>query len=55
MRLLAAIQQRLVQGYSVRKSDFILSISEQTRVDLVKHFNYPENKTGIASFTSTPG
>jgi glycosyltransferase involved in cell wall biosynthesis len=48
MRLLAAIQQRLVQGYSVRKSDFILSISEQTRVDLVKHFNYPENKTGVA-------
>lgn len=48
MRLLAAIQQRLVQGYSVNRADYILSISEQTRVDLVKHFNYPENKTGVA-------
>lgn len=48
MRLLAAIQQRLVQGYSVNRADYILSISEQTRVDLVKHFSYPEKKTGVA-------
>ena len=48
MRKLAALQQRLVQGYSVKKSDFILSISEQTRTDLIEHFNYPQEKTGVA-------
>ncbi len=48
MRMLAAVQQRLVQGYSVKKADFILSISEQTRIDLISHFHYPENKTGVA-------
>ena len=48
MRLLAAIQQRLVQGYSVNRADYILSISEQTREDLISHFGYPREKTGVA-------
>ncbi len=48
MRKLAALQQKLVQGYSVKKSDFILSISEQTRTDLIAHFNYPKENTGVA-------
>lgn len=48
MRKIAALQQRLVQSYSVRKSNFILAISEQTRVDLVAHFNYPNEKTAVA-------
>lgn len=48
MRKLAALQQKLVQRYSVKKSNFILSISEQTRNDLIAHFHYPKEKTGVA-------
>jgi len=48
MRKIAALQQRLVQSYSVKKANFILGISEQTRTDLVKHFKYPLNQTGVA-------
>ncbi|NBU97256.1 MAG: glycosyltransferase family 1 protein, partial [Spirochaetia bacterium] len=48
MRKLAAIQQKIFQSYSVKNSDFILSISNSTRLDLLKKFQYPEYKTGVA-------
>jgi glycosyltransferase involved in cell wall biosynthesis len=48
MRKIAALQQRFVQGYSVKKADFILSISEQTKTDLIAHFDYPSDKVGVA-------
>jgi glycosyltransferase involved in cell wall biosynthesis len=48
MRKIAAIQQRFFQSYSVKHSNFILSISNSTRLDLLKKFDYPEEKTGVA-------
>jgi glycosyltransferase involved in cell wall biosynthesis len=48
MRKIAAIQQRLFQSYSVKQADFILSISNTTRLDLLKKFDYPSEKTGVA-------
>ena len=48
MRKLAAIQQKIFQRYSVKNADFILSISNSTRLDLLKKFQYPEEKTGVA-------
>ncbi len=48
MRKMAALQQQLVQSYSVKKSNFILSISEQTRTDLIAHFKYPKLDTAVA-------
>lgn len=48
MRLLARIQQRLVQSYSVRRSSFILSISQQTSDDVCAKFHYPKEKSGVA-------
>lgn len=48
MRKIAALQQKFFQGSSVRRADFILSISENTRQDLIKKFNFPEAKTGIS-------
>ncbi len=48
MRKIAAFQQKIFQGYSVNNADFILSISNSTRLDLLKKFSYPEEKTGIA-------
>lgn len=48
MRKIAALQQRFFQNYSVRHSHFILSISNSTRLDLLKKFHYPEEKTGVA-------
>lgn len=48
MRKIAAIQQRFFQAYSVRKANFIVSISNSTRLDLLKKFTYPEERTGVA-------
>ena len=48
MRKIAALQQRLFQSYSVKHADFILSISNTTRLDLLKQFDYPTEKTGVA-------
>ncbi len=48
MRKIAALQQRFFQNYSVKHSQFILSISNRTRLDLLKKFHYPEEKTGVA-------
>jgi glycosyltransferase involved in cell wall biosynthesis len=48
MRKLAAIQQKIFQSYSVKNADFILSISNSTRLDLLKKFLYPEERTGVA-------
>jgi glycosyltransferase involved in cell wall biosynthesis len=48
MRKIAAIQQRFFQSYSVKHADFILSISNSTREDLLKNFDYPNYKTGVA-------
>jgi glycosyltransferase involved in cell wall biosynthesis len=48
MRRLALLQQKLFQNISVNKADYILSISENTRRDLIQYFNYPVNKTDVA-------
>lgn len=48
MRRIARWQQKLFQAYSVKRADYILSISEQTRVDVNQHFQYPEIQTGVA-------
>jgi len=48
MRKIAALQQRLFQSYSVKHADFILSISNSTRMDLLNKFDYPYDKTGVA-------
>lgn len=49
MRKIAAIQQKFYQGYSVKKAKFILSISEQTRADLLKKFPFiKKENTGVA-------
>lgn len=48
MRALARMQQRAVMQMSVRRSDRILGISTQTRDDMVKHFDYPPEKAGVA-------
>ncbi|MCB1176795.1 MAG: glycosyltransferase family 4 protein, partial [Leptospiraceae bacterium] len=48
MRKIAALQQKIFQSYSVKKSKFILSISENTRTDQINHFQYPKEKTGVA-------
>ncbi|XDD44182.1 glycosyltransferase family 4 protein [Leptospira sp. WS60.C2] len=48
MRWIAKMQQRLFQAYSVRRSSFILSISQQTSDDMCKKFGYPVEKTGVA-------
>jgi len=44
MRPLARAQQRLVQAYSVRRADRILSISRQTQEDMIRKFSYPPEK-----------
>ncbi|MDX1959343.1 MAG: glycosyltransferase family 1 protein [Leptospiraceae bacterium] len=49
MRTIAAIQQKFFQSSSVKKAKYILSISENTRNDLLKKFTYyPREKTGVA-------
>lgn len=48
MRFLARVQQRIFQSNSIRNSDYILSISEQTRQDMIAKFQYPLSKTGVA-------
>ncbi|MCE9501778.1 MAG: glycosyltransferase, partial [Leptospira sp.] len=48
MRKIAAFQQQLFQNLSVSRADFILSISKQTRDDMIRRFHYDKKKTGIA-------
>lgn len=48
MRWPARLQQRLVQPYSVRRADRILSISTRTQEDLLERFGYPREKARVA-------
>jgi len=48
MRPMARWQQRFFQGYSVRRSSYILSISKQTSDDLCKFFQFDKSKAGVA-------
>ncbi len=48
MRTLARWQQRAYQKYSVDRADYIVSISESTRKDVIKKFRYPLEKTSVA-------
>ncbi len=54
MRFAARLQQLAVQKMSVKRADRILTISEQTRKDLIKKFGYPEEKTEAALLGYTP-
>lgn len=48
MRPIALLQQKFFQKYSVNRSQYILSISDQTRRDMMKKFHYPESKTDVS-------
>lgn len=48
MRKIAQIQQRIFQYYSVKRANFILSISENTRRDQIQKFNYPVERTDVS-------
>ncbi|MCB1173650.1 MAG: glycosyltransferase family 4 protein, partial [Leptospiraceae bacterium] len=48
MRRLARLQQHLVQKMSVRRADWILSISTQTMHDMCQHFDYPGELASVA-------
>lgn len=48
MRKIAAIQQKLFQKISINRADHIICISEATRRDLTRLFQYPENKSSVA-------
>jgi len=48
MRKIAALQQKFFQAYSVKRANFILSISENTRKDQIQYFNYPRENTDVA-------
>lgn len=48
MRKLAQLQQRFFQYYSVKRANFILSISENTRKDQIWKFNYPSELTAVS-------
>ncbi|MCX7997754.1 MAG: glycosyltransferase family 4 protein [Leptospiraceae bacterium] len=48
MRKIAQIQQRVFQYYSVKRANFILSISENTRKDQIQKFKYPEELTSVS-------
>jgi glycosyltransferase involved in cell wall biosynthesis len=48
MRRIARWQQRLFQSYSVRRSSFILSISQQTSDDMASFFNYDKKQTAVS-------
>lgn len=52
MRPIARIQQRAFQRYSVNRADMILTISEQTRQDLLRKFGLHESnaKTALLGF-----
>ncbi|GBF49034.1 glycosyltransferase [Leptospira ryugenii] len=47
MRGLARFQMKLFQRYSVRRSSYILSISQQTSGDVCKFFGYPKELSGV--------
>lgn len=48
MRKIAQIQQRIFQYYSVKRADYILSISENTRNDQIKKFHYKREQTSVS-------
>lgn len=48
MRWPARLQQRLVQPFSVRRADRILSISTQTQEDLLERFGYPRDRARVS-------
>lgn len=48
MRLIARLQQRFFQSNSVKNANYILSISQQTRDDVNRHFQYPTSKSAVA-------
>lgn len=48
MRVLARIQQRIFQRYSVKRADAILSISSRTMHDMIRKFNYPKERAKVA-------
>ena len=48
MRKLAIYQQKLFQNISIKKADYILSISRQTQNDLIKLFDYPVKQADVA-------
>lgn len=48
MRPLARMQQRLFQSYSIKKADYIFTISETTRKDVIDTFHYPAEKIEAA-------
>ncbi len=48
MRKIAVFQQRLFQKLSINRADFIISISEQTRNDMIEMFQFDRKKTAVA-------
>jgi glycosyltransferase involved in cell wall biosynthesis len=48
MRPIARLQQRTFQSYSVNRSQHIISISEQTRKDMIQKFDYPKDQSSVA-------
>ncbi|MBE7411466.1 MAG: glycosyltransferase family 4 protein [Leptospiraceae bacterium] len=48
MRKIAAIQQRLFQKLSVKRANFIISISKQTNDDMIQLFHFDKDKTRVA-------
>jgi glycosyltransferase involved in cell wall biosynthesis len=54
MRFAARMQQLAVQEMSVKRADRILTISSQTRTDLIQKFDYPEDQVEVALLGYTP-
>lgn len=48
MRKIALIQQKIFQAYSINRSKFIISISENTRTDQIQKFSYKKENTSVA-------
>ncbi|MCC5816223.1 MAG: glycosyltransferase family 4 protein [Leptospira sp.] len=48
MRPIARLQQKTFQRYSVKRSQHIISISEQTKKDMIQKFHYPESQASVA-------
>lgn len=54
MRRLARYQQRIVQGYSIRRAGRILSISAQTQADMIRIYGYPAQRATVALLGYSP-
>lgn len=48
MRRLARWQQKSVQGYSIRRADYILANSRQTMAEILKRYRYPADRILVA-------